>query len=101
LILVAASLFGLATSYAITNVPACAPRREFQWNFVSEVWKRMAEVRRTDKTLHLAIIGNAVFFFIAALLQINIPIFAKNILHASDARVGIIMAVAAIGIGLG
>src|SRR5207248_9684481 len=57
---------GLATSYGVSRVPAHAPERRFQFNFVGEVWSRMTEVRRTDKTLNLAIIGNAFFFFIAA-----------------------------------
>ena len=61
----------------------------------------MAEVRRTDKTLNLAIIGNAFFFFIAALLQLNIPIFGKNVLGADEPHIGIIMAATAIGIGFG
>src|SRR5438270_220929 len=81
IILIFVSLFGLATSFGVSRVPAQAPHRKFQFNFVSEVWTRMAEVRRTDPTLNLAIIGNAFFFFIAALLQLNIPIFGKNILH--------------------
>lgn len=101
LVLLLVSFAGLATSYGISRVRAHAPERRLQLNFVSEVWQRMAEVRRTDKTLNLAIIGNAFFWFIAALLQLNIPIFGKNILHADDPHIGIIMAVIAIGIGVG
>jgi acyl-[acyl-carrier-protein]-phospholipid O-acyltransferase/long-chain-fatty-acid--[acyl-carrier-protein] ligase len=100
-ILIVVSFLGLATSYGISRVPAHAPDRKLQLNFVAEVWQRMAEVRRTDKTLNLAIIGNAFFWFIAALLQLNIPIFGKNILHADDPHIGIIMAIIAIGIGVG
>src|SRR3954469_4447342 len=100
-ILIVISFLGLATSYGISRVPAHAPDRKLRLNFVPEVWQRMAEVRRTDKTLNLAIIGNAFFFFIAALLQLNIPIFGKNILHADEPHIGIIMAATAIGIGFG
>lgn len=101
LILIFVSLFGLATSFGISRVPAHATDRRLQLNFVSEVWGRMAEVRRTDPTLNLAIIGNAFFFFIAALLQLNIPIFGKNVLGADDVRISIILATTALGIGVG
>src|SRR6266850_1875386 len=49
IILIVISFFGLATSYGISPVPANAPDRKFQFNFVAEVWNRMSEVRRTDK----------------------------------------------------
>jgi len=68
-IFAAVSFAGLATSYLISPVPACDPKRKFDWFFPAEVWIRMSEVRSTDRTLHLAIIGNVYFWFIAALLQ--------------------------------
>ncbi|MCU1305510.1 MAG: AMP-dependent synthetase and ligase [Acidobacteriaceae bacterium] len=100
-ILAAVSFAGLATSYTISKVPASAPHRSFQWFFPAEVWNRMAEVRRTDRTLHLAIIGNTYFWFIAALLQLNIPVFGKSVLGADEPHIGLLMAGTALGIGVG
>ncbi|MCU1310501.1 MAG: AMP-dependent synthetase and ligase [Candidatus Angelobacter sp.] len=100
-ILAAVSFAGLATSYTISKVSASAAHRTFQWFFPAEVWNRMGEVRRTDRTLHLAIIGNTYFWFIAALLQLNIPVFGKSVLGADEPHIGLLMAGTALGIGVG
>src|SRR5437899_7567221 len=62
-IFAAVSFAGLATSYFISQVPTCDPKRKFDWFFPAEVWNRMSEVRRTDRTLHLAILGHMYFWF--------------------------------------
>ncbi|MCU1285786.1 MAG: AMP-dependent synthetase and ligase [Acidobacteriales bacterium] len=100
-IFAAVSFAGLATSYLISHVPARDPQRKFDWFFPAEVWTRMSEVGRTDRTLHLAIIGNMYFWFIAALLQLNIPVFGKSVLGADEPHIGLLMAGTALGIGLG
>jgi acyl-[acyl-carrier-protein]-phospholipid O-acyltransferase/long-chain-fatty-acid--[acyl-carrier-protein] ligase len=95
------TLFGLLTSFGITRLPAAAPERSFRWNPMGELWSEMAHVARTDSVLNHAIIGNAYFFFVAALLQLNIPIYATVVLHLNETQASILQVCAALGIGFG
>ncbi len=57
---------------------------------------------RQDRALWLAVIGNAYFFAIAALIQLLIVIYASDVLGISDAqKTSYLQAATAIGIGLG
>jgi len=64
------------------------------------LWSELALIKQ-DHPLWLAIVGNTYFWFLAALLQFNIFIYGKDILHTSDTRNGLLQASVAIGIGLG
>jgi acyl-[acyl-carrier-protein]-phospholipid O-acyltransferase/long-chain-fatty-acid--[acyl-carrier-protein] ligase len=100
LILTAVSGIGLLTSFGITRVMPAAPQRSFEFNFVAQLAREMRDVSK-DQTLYLAVIGNAYFFFIAALLQMNIPVFGETTLHAGAFRTGMLFAATALGIGFG
>ncbi|MEO5936095.1 MAG: MFS transporter, partial [Terriglobales bacterium] len=99
-ILLGISAFGYLTSLGITRVRAANPLRRMHWNFVAEVWQEMRHIRR-DQALHLAVLGNAYFFFLTTLLISNIPIYAQQVLQVSPERGSLLMAAAAIGIGIG
>jgi acyl-[acyl-carrier-protein]-phospholipid O-acyltransferase/long-chain-fatty-acid--[acyl-carrier-protein] ligase len=100
LLLIAVSGAGLFASLGISRVPAANPERAFSWNFVAELIREMRLLRQ-DKALHLAVIGNAYFFLLTALLISDIPIYAQEVLHVSNAHSSYLMAAAAIGIGVG
>jgi len=100
-ILIALAVTGLFTSFGITKVPAADPAKKFRANFVGELWTQIQLIRR-DRPLWLAVVGNAYFFAIAALIQFLIVIYAKDVLHISDpAKATYLQAAIAIGIGLG
>jgi len=99
-ILVGLSLFGLASGTQIDRVPAADPRRQFRANFLSAYLSQIRLIRK-DRTLFLAVLGNTFFYFVAALLQFNIVIYAADVLKISDARGSWLQAAVAIGIGLG
>jgi acyl-[acyl-carrier-protein]-phospholipid O-acyltransferase/long-chain-fatty-acid--[acyl-carrier-protein] ligase len=100
-ILIALAATGLFTSFGITKVPAADPAKKFRANFVGELWTQIQLIRR-DRPLWLAVVGNAYFFAIAALIQFLIVIYAKDVLHISDpAKATYLQAAIAIGIGLG
>jgi acyl-[acyl-carrier-protein]-phospholipid O-acyltransferase / long-chain-fatty-acid--[acyl-carrier-protein] ligase len=99
-ILVGLSFVGLASGSQIDRIPAADPNRKFRANFVSEF---VAQIRliRQDRTLYLAVLGNTFFYFVAALLQFNIVIYAADVLKVSETRGSYLQAAVAIGIGLG
>jgi branched-chain amino acid transport system permease protein len=51
--------------------------------------------------LFLAVLGNTFFYFVAALLQFNIAIYAVDVLKISETQASPLQAALAIGIGLG
>jgi acyl-[acyl-carrier-protein]-phospholipid O-acyltransferase / long-chain-fatty-acid--[acyl-carrier-protein] ligase len=99
-ILLGITVFGLLTSTGISPVRAAASDRKFEWNFIAELWREMREVRK-DQALHLAVLGNAYFFFIAALVQQNIPIFGEATLRATPTQTALLLTGTALGIGFG
>ena len=100
-ILIALAFAGLGTGQCITKVPAADPQKKFRANFVAELWTQVEIIRR-DRPLWLALIGNTYFFFIAALIQFVIVIYAKDVLGISDsAQTSYLQAATAIGIGSG
>jgi MFS family permease len=100
LILAGLAIVGYFTSSGITKVPAAAPHKKFHPNFASELWKQLQTMRK-DKGLWLANWGNMWFFFLAAVLQMNLLVHAKSVLLLSDTQNGYLQAALAIGIGVG
>ncbi len=99
-ILVALAALGLIASVGIERVPPAAPERRFRLNFLVDL---AAQVRlmRTDRTLFLAVLGNAFIWALAAMLQYNIVFYGTDVLHLSESMNGVLQAALAIGIGLG
>ena len=100
-ILIALAVVGLITSFGITKIPAADPTRKFHANFIADLWQQTRLIRR-DRALKLAVIGNTYFFGIAALIQLLIVIYAKDVMGIADpTRSSYLQAATAIGIGLG
>ena len=100
LLLAALAVGGYAVSAGITRVPAAAPGKPFRPNFAGELWRQL-RIMRPDKALWWANWGNTWFFFLAALLQMNLFVHAKDVLRLNDTQNGFLQAALAIGIGVG
>lgn len=100
LVLAALAIGGYTVSAGITKVPAAAPEKPFRLNFAGELWSQL-QIMRPDKALWWANWGNTWFFFLAALLQMNLFVHAKDSLHLNDTQNGGLQAALAIGIGVG
>lgn len=100
-LLIVLAVLGLLTSFTITKVPAADPAKRFQPNFVVELWRQIKIIRK-DRVLWLATVGNTYFFAIAALVQLLVVIYAKDVLGIDDPqKTSYLQAATAIGIGLG
>jgi acyl-[acyl-carrier-protein]-phospholipid O-acyltransferase/long-chain-fatty-acid--[acyl-carrier-protein] ligase len=100
-ILVGLAVFGLCTSFGITQVPAADPAKQFRINLFSDLWGQVQVIRK-DRVLWLATLGNTYFFAIAALVQLVIVSYAADVLGLSDPQqASYLQAATAIGIGLG
>lgn len=100
LILAVLAVIGWRCSQLITAVLAAAPERKLPRNPLGELWRQMVAMKQ-DRDLWRANWGNVGFFFLAALVQMNVLIFAKDVLQLSESRSGLLSAALALGIGLG
>jgi len=91
---------GLVASRGIPRVPAADPGKKFRFNFVGDLWSQLAEIRK-DRVLFLAVLGNTYFWFLGALLQLNIVYYGAEVLGVSEVKTGILLAALALGVGAG
>lgn len=99
-VLIALAALGLLASMRITAVPAADPQKPLQWNFLSSLWKEF-RFMRTDRDLWRANLGNTLFFFLAALIQMNLLLYADHVLQVEPLENSTLQASLAIGIGVG
>ncbi len=100
LLLAGLALVGWACSRGITPVPAANPTCAARVNPVTDLWARL-RIMRTDRDLWRASWGNAGFFFVAALVQMNLVIHAEDVLALSKAQNAYLTLALALGIGFG
>ncbi len=98
--LVALSLFGLLTSLGISKVPAADRKREFSWNWGKELLEELQRMRQ-DAVLWVAVIANTFFWFLGAILLLNIVLYATDVLQVDEAHSSYLLAALSLGIGGG
>lgn len=99
-LLLGLSLFGLLTSLGISKVPAADSGRKFHWNWAKEFWEEIEKMQR-DRVLWLAVIANTFFWFLGAILLLNIVLYATDLLHVDEAHASYLLASLSMGIGVG
>jgi len=100
LILALLALVGWWLSRGITPVPAANPTCERRINPLTDLWARLMAMKQ-DRDLWRANWGNAGFFFVAALVQMNLMIYAQDVLHLSKSKNATLNLALALGIGFG
>src|SRR5271169_4077789 len=100
LFLMALSLFGLLSSLGITRVPAADPQRRFHWNWPRELFQEIQRMRQ-DTVLWVAVIANTFFWFLGAILLLNIVLYATDILQVDESHSSYLLAALSLGIGAG
>jgi acyl-[acyl-carrier-protein]-phospholipid O-acyltransferase/long-chain-fatty-acid--[acyl-carrier-protein] ligase len=100
LILAILAIFGWWLSRGITPVPAASPACAPRINPVTDLWARLMAMKQ-DRDLWRANWGNAGFFFVAALVQMNLMIYAQDVLQLSKSKNAYLNLALALGIGFG
>jgi acyl-[acyl-carrier-protein]-phospholipid O-acyltransferase / long-chain-fatty-acid--[acyl-carrier-protein] ligase len=98
--LVALSLLGLLSSMGISRVPAADPGRHYKWNWAKELFEEIQRMKQ-DAVLWVAVIANTFFWFLGAILLLNIVLYATDILQVDEARSSYLLAALSLGIGAG
>ncbi len=99
-LLLTLSLVGLLTSLGISRVKAADPTRKYEWNWAKEFYQEMGRIRK-DAVLWMAVIANTFFWFLGAILLLNIVLYATDVLLVDEAHSSYLLAALSLGIGLG
>lgn len=99
-IFVLVSVLGTISTRFIPRTPAAAPNRPIVMNPVTEVFRTIRKTVRTP-AVFAPISGLIYFWFLGALLQISLLIFAKQDLGLGDHGTGVLLTALAVGIGAG
>ncbi len=94
------SLLGLLTSLGISRVPAADAARRYQWNWAKEFLEEIQRMRQ-DAVLWVAVVANTFFWFLGAILLLNIVLYATDVLQVDEARSSYLLAALSLGIGVG
>ncbi len=100
LLLGALAAVGLIASRGILRVPAASPTKPFRVLFPIEIWRQLSQMRK-DRDLWRANWGNASFFFVAALVQMNLALYAKQVFNLQPTQQSWLQAALCLGIGAG
>jgi acyl-[acyl-carrier-protein]-phospholipid O-acyltransferase / long-chain-fatty-acid--[acyl-carrier-protein] ligase len=100
LVMIAVAIAGYYASLGIPRVPASGAAKLLRLNPFSEIVDGLRRLR-SDRRLWLTVIGISFFWFLGALVNINILSFGKELLHLDEFHIGLLATYLAIGIGLG
>jgi len=100
LVLVGLAIIGLLCSLGITRIPSSNTSKQFRINFAGELFHQVKRIY-PDRPLFFAIIGEMFFFFIAAMIQLHLVIYGKEVLAMNDLESSYLQATVAVGIGSG
>ncbi|MGH7767876.1 MAG: MFS transporter, partial [Candidatus Binatia bacterium] len=99
-LLTATAVAGLLSSLRIPRVPPSGASKTFQLNPWAEIHRGIRRLR-ADRTLWLSVIGISYFWFLGALLQMDLILLGKEIMGLGDSSIGFLLAFLALGIGVG
>ena len=99
-LMVAIAILGMYASLGIPQVPASGAAKLLRLNPFSEIFSGLRRLR-SDRPLWLTVIGISYFWFVGALVNINILSFGKELLHLDEFHIGLLGTFLALGIGVG
>lgn len=99
-ILLGLAMIGWLMSLGITRVPAASPDKPLRLNFLGDLWREFKWMR-TDRDLWRANLGNTGFFFIAILIQMNLVLYAEQVLHIKPMENSALQVALAVGMAAG
>ncbi|MFQ5961551.1 MAG: MFS transporter, partial [Candidatus Methylomirabilales bacterium] len=100
LILTVIAVTGTLTSLGISRVPPSGARKPFRPNPWAEIGRGLTRLYH-ERILWLAVVGISYFWFLGALLQMDIILLGKEVMGLDDFWIGILGTFLAIGIGTG
>jgi acyl-[acyl-carrier-protein]-phospholipid O-acyltransferase/long-chain-fatty-acid--[acyl-carrier-protein] ligase len=100
IILLLLSVVGWWASTGITRVRPASPDKPLRLNFLGELWREFRWMKG-DRDLWRANLGNTGFFFIAVLVQMNLLLYAQQILKVDPLENSVLQVALAVGMAAG
>jgi acyl-[acyl-carrier-protein]-phospholipid O-acyltransferase/long-chain-fatty-acid--[acyl-carrier-protein] ligase len=99
-LVVSLSLIGFAASLFLPKVRPGSREVTINPNFIQETWHLLGMVR-ANRSLFLSVLGISWFWLVGATYLAQFPAFAKDVLHADEQAVTLMLTVFSVGIGIG
>ena len=99
-LILATALVGYASSRNIPAAPALGEVEPIDWN-IGRSSLALVRSAKKDRVIYLAIISISVFWMVGAILFIQFPPLAKNVIHASKEVATLFIVMFSIGIAIG
>ena len=90
----------MLASRGVPVAPAPDPGLKINWNPLSETWHTI-QFTRGNRAVFLSMLGISWYWFLGALMLSQFPSYAKDHLGGNESVVTLLLAVFAIGVGLG
>lgn len=100
LMLVAVAVAGAAASFRIPHTSPSGARKTFRLNPWAEITAGLKRLYG-ERPLWLCVMGIAYFWFLGALLQMDLIVLGKHVLGVDNLHVGLLQTFLALGIGIG
>ncbi len=100
LILLGIAIIGTLSSLGIVRVPPSGAQKGFRLNPWTEITRGILRLYR-ERTLWLTALGIAYFWFLGALLQMDLLLLGKEVLKINESWLGILLTALVFGIGMG
>jgi acyl-[acyl-carrier-protein]-phospholipid O-acyltransferase/long-chain-fatty-acid--[acyl-carrier-protein] ligase len=91
---------GFASSLFITRVPPATSGGRMEWNPVKQFYLNV-KLAAKDRVLFLCLLGTGYFWLIGPLFKQDLLVYGKTLMQASDTAISLLMAILALGIGVG
>lgn len=98
--LIGVAVAGWAASLIIGPLRAANPTRTFPWNAPQQTVRDLVTLG-SSRPLLRASFGCAAFWSLAALAQMNVDLFAEKALGVGQIHAGVLLAILALGVGVG
>ena len=99
-ILLGVAVAGWLASLAIPRLQPADPSRRLPPNPAAETWHSL-RLLASDVPLLRTALGIAFFWFLASLAQVNVNVYGRDVLHAGETEIGILLVLLVAGVGLG
>ncbi len=91
---------GLSSSYSITAVKPAESELRFKLNPYLEIFETIAEICSV-RGLFLTLIGTTYFWFVGALVQLNLLVYAESLVKTDELGTAFLITALTFGIGVG
>lgn len=94
------ALAGRLASTGVPASPAAQPDLRINWNPFSETWRNL-RLASGNRTVFLSMLGISWLWFVGATFLTSFFNFARDVLHADQSVVTLLLAMFSVGIGIG